>query len=599
MNKWILHKALRAKYRKYALRISLVVHFIMILIFAIFFINSDIQQIEDEIEVELFKELPRQIVKKKPILKQEPEPEPPKPEMPEPEEDIPKRKEITLQKEVNVVQHKSSLEIAKLPTHSQAAIDFQQPSSINIDVDTPALETPDLATDARLAPAPDSILSPNPSGSASINEAKITKRRATGVRSPSKSTGEGITEGISKTGSGKKNGSGTGNKGDGSSTFSSIIGELTDDIITSSGGGPIDVVFVVDASGSMQDNINAVAEHLGQMVDAYKASEIDYQLGLTHFNVAKNIQNNVSQNNIRVFHLVQNLSAYKQALYGIIPNGDENALDAINQTVIQMQFRKNTIKHLILVTDEPFTSMQGHTLEHIIQLCQKEELYVNVLGNNIPDHKRLAKETGGSWHAVPQDPNINPKVTTSSQLPTNPLTIGNAILADAANMPVDVILFIDSSKSMEDKVPYITEQIDMWIRNWDIANIEYRLGVVRFRAKQGVNMVTVFKPSQTQEKIHSILKLPYSDDENLLQAILDGVQRIEQRLNVKTHFILLTDEPGDPKQHIAGTIGYLKELSVVVNVLGAADNFQQQVASQTGGVYVKMPNAHTQNNRYE
>ena len=91
MNKWILHKALRAKYRKYALRISLVVHFIMILIFAIFFINSDIQQIEDEIIVELFKELQRQIVKKKPILKQEP-PEPkPKPAKPEiPEEDIPK-----------------------------------------------------------------------------------------------------------------------------------------------------------------------------------------------------------------------------------------------------------------------------------------------------------------------------------------------------------------------------------------------------------------------------------------------------------------------------------------------------------------------------
>ena len=49
---------------------------------------------------------------------------------------------------MNVVQHKSSLQIAKLPAHSQAAIDFQQPSSINIDVDTPALETPDLATDA-------------------------------------------------------------------------------------------------------------------------------------------------------------------------------------------------------------------------------------------------------------------------------------------------------------------------------------------------------------------------------------------------------------------------------------------------------------------
>ena len=112
---------------------------------------------------------------------------------------------------------------------------------------------------------------------------------------------------------------------------------------------------------------------------------------------------------------------------------------------------------------------------------------------------------------------------------------------------------------MEDKVPYITEQIDMWIRNWDIANIEYRLGVVRFRAKQGVNMVTVFKPPQTQEKIHSILKLPYSDDENLLQAILDGVQRIETTPKCQNTFHTYYGmNPEIQKQHIAGTIGYLK-----------------------------------------
>ena len=105
-------------------------------------------------------------------------------------------------------------------------------------------------------------------------------------------------------------------------------------------------------------------------------------------------------------------------------------------------------------------------------------------------------------------------------------------------------------------------------------------------------MVSVYKPPQNQEKIHSILKLPYSDDENLLQAIVDGIQSIEQRPNVKTHFILITDEPGNPKQHYQGTIGLLKELPVVVSVIGTLDNFQQQVASQTGGVFVHIPNGH-------
>ena len=605
MNTWILHKAQRYKYRKYAIRISLIAHVLMFLTIPFIFIQKQIQEIEDEVAVELIEELPRQVVQKKsPPKEKPPEPAPPKPEMPELEKITPQRKEVPLQKEVNVVQHKASLEIAKLPA-SAAAIEIEQPASQNIDVGTPILETQDLATDAQLEPTEDSILSPNVSSGVDIDKADITKRSGTGVRSPSKGTGDGIAAGVSKTGAaegtnkigtGTKNGSGTGNSGegrgtgngDGSDTFSSIIGELTDDIIASSGGLPVDVVFVIDASGSMQDNINAVAEHLGQMVDAYKASEIDYQLGLTHFNMVLNSQ----QNNIQVFQLTRDLKTYKRRLYEIRVSGDENALDAIHQTVDQMQFRTNTVKHLIVVTDEPFTTLQRHTtVDTIIQLCQIKEVYINVLGENLAEHKRLATETGGTWHAVPQDK----KRTFTSRIQTNPLTIGNTILADAANMPIDVILFIDSSKSMENRVNYITQQIELWIRNWDNARIDYRLGVVRFRIKQSLNIVNVFKPPQTQEKLHAILRLPCSDDENLLHAVKDGIKRLTLRPNAKTHFILITDEPGNPKEHIDGTIGLLNDMSVTVHVLGATDTFQQQVAAQTGGVYVKMPNAHNIN----
>ncbi len=596
MYRWIQHKALRAKYRKYAIRISVIAHVIAVILFAVFFIKTEIEETEDKFTVEFIKEPPRQVIKKKPIPKKEPEPlqtpKPPEPEMPELEEIKPQRKEITLQKGVNVVQQKSSLEIAKLPA-SAAAVDIEQPASRNIDVDTPILETPDLATDARLEPTEDSILSPNVSGGVDIDKAGISKRSNTSVRNPSKGSSEGIVSSVNKTKAGKKNGSGTGESGEGqgngngSDTFSSIIAELTDDIIASSGGLPIDVVFVVDASGSMQDNINAVAEHLAQMTDAYKASEIDYRLGLTHFNMVLNSQ----QNNIQVFQLLQDLSIYKRRLYEIVPTGDENALDAIADTLTQMRFRTNTVKHLILVTDEPFTSLQGHSVQTIIKLCQKHELYVNVLGNDIPEHRLLATKTGGSWHAVPKDP----MPQTAQPPPATPKTIGDFILNDATNMPVDIIMFIDGSKSMESKTAYVKEQIDLWIRDWDNAMIDYRIGVVRFRAKHSVNMVNVFKTPQTQEQIHKILRLPYQEDENLHQSVIEGIRRLKLRQNVKTHFIFITDEPGNSKQPITGTIGLLKELPVTVSVIGTADTFQRSVAQSTGGVYVKMPNAHKKN----
>ncbi len=592
MHRWIQHKVLRAKDRKYALRISAVVHVIAVILFSVFFIKTEIEETEDKIQVELITELPRQVVKKKPIPKKEPEPEPepiptpPEPEMPELEEIIPERKEVTLQKAVNVVQQKSSLEIAKLPA-SAAAVDIEQSTSKSIDVDTPTLETPDLATDARLEPTEDSILSPNVSGGVDIDQTGISKRSNTRVRNPSRGTGEGIAARVGRTGAGKKNGSGTGNSDNGSDTFSSIIAELTDDIIASSGGLPIDVVFVIDASGSMEDNINAVAEHLAQMTDAYKASEIDYRLGLTHFNMVLNSQ----QNNIQVFQLLQDLSIYKRRLYEIVPTGDENALDAIAASLTQMRFRTNTVKHLIVVTDEPFTSLQGHNVDTIIKRCQKNELYVNVLGNDIPEHIRLANKTGGSWHAVPQNP-MPQRIQTAQTPVATPQTIGSFIRNDATNMPVDIILFIDGSKSMENKTAYVKEQVDLWIRDWDNAMIDYRIGVVRFRAKQSVNMVNVFKTPQTQEQIHKILRLPYQEDENLHEAVVESIRRLKLRPSVKTHFIFITDEPGNSKQPITGNIGLLKEHSVTVCVIGTADKFQRSVAN---GVYVKMPNAHKQN----
>ena len=600
MHRWIQHKVLRAKYRKYAIRISVIAHVIGVILFAVFFIKTEIQETEDKIQVELITEPPRQVVKKKPtpipkVEPPEPAPKPPEPEMPELEEIKPQRKEITLQKGVNVVQQKSSLEIAKIPA-SAAAVDIEQPTSKNIDVDTPILETPDLATDARLEPTEDAILSPNVSGGVDIDKAGISKRNDTGVRNPSKGTSEGIVSSVNKTKAGKKSGSSTGKSGqgqgngNGSDTFSSIIAELTDDIIASSGGLPIDVVFVVDASGSMQDNINAVAEHLAQMTDAYKASEIDYRLGLTHFNMVLNSQ----QNNIQVFQLLQDLSIYKRRLYEIVPTGDENALDAIAASLTQMRFRTNTVKHLIVVTDEPFTSIQGHNVDTIIKRCQVNELYVNVLGNDIPEHRLLATKTGGSWHAVPKD-SMPQRIQAAQKPPATPQTIGDFIRNDATNMPVDIIMFIDGSKSMENLIPYVKEQVDLWIRDWENAMIDYRIGVVRFRAKQSVNMVNVFKPPQTQKQIHSILRLPCQENENLHEAVLESIRRLKLRQNVKTHFIFITDEPGNPKQPITGTIGLLKELPVTVSVIGTADTFQHSVAQQTGGVFVKMPNAHPRN----
>ncbi len=594
MNKRLLMRAFQQQYRKRALIISVIVHVIVCLSSASFFIKAVVQETEDEIQVELFSELPRQqVVKKKtvPIPKKDAPPKP-KEEMPIPKEIQTEKKKITLEKKVDVIQPEHKVVVAKMPAKTPAKIELQSAAVKKMDVDIPAgVEAPDLSTDADLTPAPESILAPIGDTDTGDTAQNYARRRDTGVRTPGKGTSKGIGDRIKSTGTskGKSIGGQTTSNGEGNDTFSSIIQQLADDIIGRSGGAPIDVVFVVDASGSMGDNINAVAEHLGLMIDAYKASEIDYQLGLTDFFV-----DSAGNQKITCHPLTTSLQTYKQMLYAIIPTGDENALDAIHQTVTEMRFRANTVKHFILVTDEPFTSLLGFTVDNTINLCRQNEIYVNVLGLNMPDHKRMAKETDGTWHAVPQD--LIPQHI--AQQPKTVQDIGQKILREAANLPTDIVLFVDTSKSMENKISYLTEQIDMWIRSWDNAMIDYRIGVVRFRASGTVNMVNVYNPPQTTKQIHKILEIPTQDDENLFHAVVEGIKRIKTRANAKTQFILITDEPGNPKQPIAGTISLLKEKPVVVSVIGTTDIFQQQVAQQTGGIWVAMPNAHKVNKTY-
>ena len=176
--------------------------------------------------------------------------------------------------------------------------------------------------------------------------------------------------------------------------FTDVMRDLASEIIATSDGGPIDVVFVIDASGSMRDNIEAVANHVIQMIDVYQSSGIDYALGLTEFYAP-------AQNVIIVQQLTKNLSKYKKNINAVFSRRGENALDAIEETIRKMRFRATSKKHFIVVTDEPFTSIEGKTVYDTIKLCNEFGIYVNVLGLPSEEHQLLAARTQGSWYAIP------------------------------------------------------------------------------------------------------------------------------------------------------------------------------------------------------
>ncbi len=393
-------------------------------------------------------------------------------------------------------------------------------------------------------------------------------------------------------------------------SFPQVIKKLAQEIVETSEGGPIDVVFVIDASGSMGDNIKAVTEHLKEMVDIYKASKIDYALGVTKFWADK------EGNKITVVQLTRSFTQYKRTLREIKTHQDENALDAVVQTVKELRFRPTSKKHFILVTDEPFTSRIGLNVAATIAHCREFGIYVNVLGLPLDEHQALAIQTGGKWHLIPEDPR-SPTAQNLARMPNrsmNPRSqavslrnaqwtdvhtkIGSDVLKHGSYAPVDLILFVDSSESMDDKLPNFLQQLDILVRDWDNALIDYQIGVVRFRSRASVNMINVYNPPQTLEQVRKIVELPCQNDEMLLDAVAEGLRRLKLRSNAKPYFILVTDEPAKGEYSPLAIIQMLEQKQVLVSVVGTYDDFQQKVATKTHGVWVPIPEGQRTNNSY-
>lgn len=388
-------------------------------------------------------------------------------------------------------------------------------------------------------------------------------------------------------------------------SFPRLMKKLAQEIVETSEGGPIDVVFVIDASGSMQDNIKSVVEHLHEMVDVYKASKIDYALGVTEFWARK------EENVIKVVQLTKSYAKYKRTLQAIYTHQDENALDAIVQTVKELRFRATSKRHFILVTDEPLTSLKGLKLKDAVAYCREFGIYVNVLGLPLEEHQALASETGGKWHLIPEDPKRkNPQRTHMSMHPRNKAVslrqaqwadvtkVGDIALKLSGSTPVDIVLFVDGSKSMDEKLPHFLKQFEILVRDWDNAFVDYQIGVVRFRSRASMNMVNVFNPPQKLEKIRKIIELPCRENEMLLDAVAEGIRRLKLRSNAQPYFILVTDEPAKGEYSPRAIIQMLEQKRILVSVVGTFDDFQQQVAEKTGGVWVLIPEGHTTNNSY-
>ena len=168
---------------------------------------------------------------------------------------------------------------------------------------------------------------------------------------------------------------------------------------TTSGNNSVDVVFVLDVTGSMGDEIDGVKDNLGAFAQSLDEQGVDYRLAMVTFlDEVENIYQFTSD--VDLFQSYINL----QYAHG---GGDwrENSLEAI-YTATQLQFRDHAAREFIWITDAGYHVNSGPTsltVEDVVDALLLNGVTCNAVsgdGIRVEYCEPITIPTGGDWFDI-------------------------------------------------------------------------------------------------------------------------------------------------------------------------------------------------------
>ena len=158
-------------------------------------------------------------------------------------------------------------------------------------------------------------------------------------------------------------------------------------------GVPIDLVFLLDISQSMQDNIYAVARHLEGMAARFDAHEVDFQVGIVTFH--HSTAHSILRNAIKVTQLTDDVAKVRKKLRDVKCSGGEKALNALMEAIHRVKFRAGASRRFVFVTDEYVDG--DYPTREVSGALYRARIHVDVIGMDEPFQRSLAAESGGMW----------------------------------------------------------------------------------------------------------------------------------------------------------------------------------------------------------
>ena len=178
---------------------------------------------------------------------------------------------------------------------------------------------------------------------------------------------------------------------------------LAQDIAEAAAAYEVDVVFIVDKTGSMEDNVRGIRAYTDLFLEHLDRTGHNPAAGLVTFSDAadeKPIARGVTDN----------YGKFKTWLHKIEFEGGgdllESGLDALMTGVREIEFRAGRQRFFVFASDAAFhdadyDGKSEYSLDQVIETLQHEGIRVNVLGLDYLPVKQIAWATQGVWRAIP------------------------------------------------------------------------------------------------------------------------------------------------------------------------------------------------------
>ena len=163
-------------------------------------------------------------------------------------------------------------------------------------------------------------------------------------------------------------------------------------------GRGVDLVFVIDTTGSMSDKIESLLATCSKFVEDFNALHLNHRIAIVSFGDLR-----VRGDKIQNTAFTSNVEVTQKSLRNIPRNSGggnegESSLEALDRA-LSLPFRPDAVQAIVLITDEPADQHQILADDMINRLVERECL-VFVASPAQGYFKQMAQRNGGKWYKI-------------------------------------------------------------------------------------------------------------------------------------------------------------------------------------------------------